>query len=56
MVLRYASRGLNTYETAEAIQRSFWTVRSQLARARLKLGARSTTQAVAMAKDRGLIP
>ena len=56
MVLRYASRGLTTGETAVAVGRSIETVKSHRKHARWKLDARTTTQAVAEAIRRYLIP
>jgi DNA-binding CsgD family transcriptional regulator len=56
LMLQYASRGLDANETAAAESKSRWTVLRQLERARMKLNARSTTQAVAEAIRRGLIP
>jgi DNA-binding CsgD family transcriptional regulator len=56
MTLRYASRGLTEPETADALGRSLEAVNDRLERCRLKLNARTTTQAVAEAIRRGLIP
>jgi DNA-binding CsgD family transcriptional regulator len=56
LMLQYASRGLTAGETAVAENKSAWTVQGQIEKAMLKLGARTKTQAVAIAMRNGLIP
>jgi DNA-binding CsgD family transcriptional regulator len=56
LTLKYASRGLKAPEIADALGKSYQTVKTQLESARLKLNAKTTTQAVAEAIRRGLIP
>lgn len=43
-------------QIADELDLSVWTIREYIRSARLKLGARSTEQAVAIAKDRRLVP
>lgn len=54
-VLTAAADGYSVPETALLLSKGETTVKNQLMRARLKLGARNTTHAVAIAMRRGLI-
>lgn len=47
--LRCAASGLSVVETAHTLYKGSETIKTQLTRARLKLGARNTTHAVALA-------
>lgn len=47
--LRCAADGLTVPETAHLLHKGTETIKSQLVRARLKLGARNTTQAAVLA-------
>lgn len=51
--LRCAADGLTVPETAAMLHKGTETVKSQLLRARLKLGARNTTHAAALAVAAG---
>jgi DNA-binding CsgD family transcriptional regulator len=53
--LRLAAAGLTCEETAARLGRGPETVKSHLGRARLKLGARNTVHAVALAMSADLI-
>lgn len=53
--LRLAADGLTTRETSSALGKGEETVKSQLAKARLKLNARNTTHAVVLALCADLI-
>lgn len=54
-VLQHAADGRTVPETAVLLTKGEATVKSQLLRARLKLGALNTTHAVAIAMRDGLI-
>lgn len=54
-VLRCAADGHSVPETALLLAKGDTTVKNQLMRARLKLGAKNTTHAVAIALRKGLI-
>jgi LuxR family quorum sensing-dependent transcriptional regulator len=54
-VLQHAADGRSVPETAVLLTKGEATVKSQLLRARLKLGAANTTNAVAIALRKGLI-
>jgi len=56
MALRLASHGLTAAMIADERGVSEQTVRTQLANARVKLAAKTTTHAVAVAMRHGLIP
>ncbi len=55
-ILVALARGSTPKEIATSLDLSLYTVREYTRSARLKLGARSTEQAVAIAKDRHLVP
>jgi DNA-binding CsgD family transcriptional regulator len=54
-VLAALAEGLSTKQVAAQLGVSRWTVRDHLASASLKLGARTATQAVVIAVERGVL-
>lgn len=53
--LTLSARGYSTREAAQHLRKSPETIKAQLGIARLKLGARNTTHAVALVLEAGLL-